>query len=236
MPQYRANSALRSPARPNTARSYAEDTWPGVSYPSGDTTRVSRAPSERALACIRVAVARQPPFSVASTLTASLPELRNTPRHRSAMRYVRPSAIPTRLLPAPIPASSSGRTVCGTPAGMVGSRVRANRVFRVLAGGSLRCASYAASTSPESASATSHDSAETRGSRGAPESGCTWVPDRYSSAGRGTAAARAPPGGSGSSPSRAAAEAGASASSPAAQSAQVDRRARVENPIFILST
>jgi hypothetical protein len=29
--QYRANSALRSPARPNTARSYADDTWPGVS-------------------------------------------------------------------------------------------------------------------------------------------------------------------------------------------------------------
>ncbi|KUM73319.1 hypothetical protein AQI70_21340 [Streptomyces curacoi] len=31
VPQYRAKSALRSPARPNTARSYAEDTWPGVS-------------------------------------------------------------------------------------------------------------------------------------------------------------------------------------------------------------
>lgn len=26
VPQYRANSALRSPARPNTARSYADDT------------------------------------------------------------------------------------------------------------------------------------------------------------------------------------------------------------------
>lgn len=29
--QYRAKSALRSPARPNTARSKAEDTWPSVS-------------------------------------------------------------------------------------------------------------------------------------------------------------------------------------------------------------
>jgi len=31
VPQYRAKSALRSPARPKTARSYAEETWPGVS-------------------------------------------------------------------------------------------------------------------------------------------------------------------------------------------------------------
>ncbi|GAA3128879.1 hypothetical protein GCM10010521_13990 [Streptomyces rameus] len=29
--QYRAKSGLRSPARPNTARSNAEDTWPGAS-------------------------------------------------------------------------------------------------------------------------------------------------------------------------------------------------------------
>lgn len=29
--QYRAKSGLRSPARPKTARSNAEDTWPGVS-------------------------------------------------------------------------------------------------------------------------------------------------------------------------------------------------------------
>ena len=29
--QYRAKSALRSPARPKTARSYADDTWPGAS-------------------------------------------------------------------------------------------------------------------------------------------------------------------------------------------------------------
>lgn len=86
VPQYRAKSALRSPARPNTARSYADETCPGVSYPSGDSTRVSSAPSERALACIRWAVARHPPLSPASTRTASLPELRKTPRHRSATR------------------------------------------------------------------------------------------------------------------------------------------------------
>lgn len=43
VPQYRAKSGLRSPSRPNTARSYADDTWPGVSYPSGDRTCVERA-------------------------------------------------------------------------------------------------------------------------------------------------------------------------------------------------
>jgi hypothetical protein len=82
--QYRAKSALRSPARPKTARSYADDTCPGVSYPSGETTWVSRAPSERALACIWAVVLAQPPFIEARTWTASLPEFRNTPRHRSA--------------------------------------------------------------------------------------------------------------------------------------------------------
>ncbi|OOQ55115.1 hypothetical protein AFM16_03615 [Streptomyces antibioticus] len=84
--QYRAKSALRSPARPNTARSYAEDTWPGVSYPSGERTWVSSAPRARALACIRAAVVRQPPLRAARTCTASLPEFRNTPRHRSETR------------------------------------------------------------------------------------------------------------------------------------------------------
>ena len=81
---YRAKSALRSPARPKTARSYADDTWPGVSYPSGETTRVSRAPRDWAFVCIWAAVLRQPPFISASTCTASLPEFRKTPRHRSA--------------------------------------------------------------------------------------------------------------------------------------------------------
>lgn len=84
--QYRANSSLRSPARPKTARSYADETCPAASYPSGDTTRVSRAPRERAFACICAAVVRQPPLSEARTCTASLPELRKTPRHRSATR------------------------------------------------------------------------------------------------------------------------------------------------------
>ncbi|GAA3846524.1 hypothetical protein GCM10023083_90060 [Streptomyces phyllanthi] len=84
--QYRAKSALRSPARPKTARSYADETCPGASYPSGDTTRVSSAPRERAFVCICAAVVRQPPLSAARTCTASLPELRKTPRHRSATR------------------------------------------------------------------------------------------------------------------------------------------------------
>lgn len=168
VPQYRAKSGLRSPARPNTARSYADDTWPGVSYPSGDRTCVSSAPSERALACICPTVVGKPPFIEASTWTASFPELRKTPRHRSAIRYVRPSATPTLLLPSPMPSSSSSRTVCRSPAGSPGSTVSANRVFNVLAGGSLRCASCAASTSPVPASATSQDNADTSGTRGAP--------------------------------------------------------------------
>lgn len=235
VPQYRAKSALRSPARPNTARSYADETWPGVSYPSGDSTLVSSAPSARALSCIRAAVARQPPLREASTRTASLPELRNTPRHRSAIRYVRPSATPTRLLPGPIPTNSSSLTVCGTPAGMVGSRVRANSVFKVLAGGSFRCASCAASTSPVSASATSQDSAESRGGRGTSGCGRAWVPGRYSSAGRGVATC-CPPGGSGSCPVETAAAVGASTSMQAAHSAQAGARAREANPIFIPST
>lgn len=74
-------------------------------------------------------------------------------------------------------ASSSSRTVCCIPAGSVGSTVRANSVFRVLAGGSLRCASFAASTSPLSASATAQDSADSSGTSGAPRCGLTWVPE-----------------------------------------------------------
>lgn len=81
------------------------------------------------------------------------------------------------LLPAPMSASSSFRTVCLIAAGRVGSSVTANRVFRVLAGGSLRCAPFAASTSPVSASATTQDSADTSGTSGAPRRGRTWVPE-----------------------------------------------------------
>lgn len=217
VPQYRAKSGLRSPSRPNTARSYAEDTWPGVSYPSGDRTCVSRAPRERALACIRVAVLCQPPFSEARTSTASFPELRKTPRHRSAIRYVCPSATPTLLLPGPMSSNSRSLTVCSMSAGRAGSTVRANRVLSVLAGGSARCASCAASTSPVRASATSQDNAETSGTPGTPRWARTWVPWRYRNDGCGVA--RGAPGGVGSAP--AAAATGASARTPATQRAQM---------------
>ncbi len=70
--------------------------------------------------------------------------------------------------------------------GRPGSTVRANSVFMVLAGGSSRCASAAASTSPLSASATSQDSAETSGTSGAPRRSLTCVPERWSRDGFGT--------------------------------------------------
>ncbi|GAP52279.1 putative secreted protein [Streptomyces azureus] len=121
------------------------------------------------------------------------------------------------------------------PAGSVGSTVRANRVFRVLAGGSLRCALWAASTSPVRASATSQDSAEVSGRRGAPARGRTCVPGRYSSEGCGTAAL-GPTGGLDSAWPELAAAAGIRARSPAAQSAQADTASREENPMSIRST
>lgn len=127
------------------------------------------------------------------------------------------------LLPGPMPANSSSRTRWRMPPGRVGSTVSANRVFRVLAGGSLRCASCAASTSPLRASATSHDSAETSGSAGASRCGRTSVPCRYRSAGRGIAAL-GPPAGPGFG--AAAAATGASARTPATQTAQVAAAAR----------
>ena len=89
-----------------------------------------------------------------------------------------PSATPTRLLPSPIPDSSCSVTVCRRPPGSTGSTVSAKSVFKVLAGGSLRCASCAASTAPVRASATSQDRAETSGTAGAPARGRTWVSDR----------------------------------------------------------
>ncbi len=118
------------------------------------------------------------------------------------------------------------------PAGSPGSTVRANRVFRVLAGGSLRWALCAASTSPVLASATSQDSAETFGTRDAPARRRTWVPGRYSSEGCG-AAALGPPGGVGSAPPGPAAAAGVSAMSPARQSTPADTVTREENPMII---
>ncbi|GGW72507.1 hypothetical protein GCM10010320_62660 [Streptomyces caelestis] len=105
----------------------------------------------------------------------------------------------------------------------------------MLAGGSLRCALWAASTSPVPASATSQDSAEVSGKRGAPARGRTWVPGRYSSEGCG-AAALGTAGGLGSAPPEPAAAAGITARRPAAQSAQADTATREENPRITRST
>ncbi len=113
--------------------------------------------------------------------------------------------------------------------------MRANKVFRVLAGGSLRCALCAASTSPVRESATSHESAETSGTPGTPARARIWVPERYSRAGCGVAA-RGTPGGEGSAPVCPAAAAGANASRPTAQSAEAARAAREVNPIVIPQT
>lgn len=131
-----------------------------------------------------------------------------------------------------MPARSSCRTVCRRPPGSVGSTVSANRVFSVLAGGSLRWASWAASTSPLRASATTQDSAETSGTPGVPGCGRACVPERYSRAGD-TAVVRGPLGAPGPEPVCAAAVAGASASSPVMHSAQAGTAIREGNPIVI---
>ncbi|OIK26116.1 hypothetical protein VT52_017745 [Streptomyces malaysiense] len=68
--------------------------------------------------------------------------------------------------------------MCCIPLGSFGSTVRANRVFSVLAGGSARCASLAASTCPLPVSATSQDRAERSGRSGAPRRGRTCTPER----------------------------------------------------------
>ncbi|KFG02436.1 hypothetical protein IQ62_02000 [Streptomyces scabiei] len=153
---------------------------------------------------------------------------------------MRSSLMPTRLLPAPMPANSSASTVCLRPAGSPGSTVSANRVFSVLAGGSLRCASCAASTAPLSASATSHDTAEMSwGARGAPGRGRTCVPGRYRDGGSCAAlASRAP------APMRRPAPSGfvTTARAPSAQTAEQQRAARAtrgtrdENPMVIPQT
>ncbi|CAM5264513.1 hypothetical protein SGLAM104S_01240 [Streptomyces glaucescens] len=147
---------------------------------------------------------------------------------------MRPSATPTRLLPEPMPLSSLGSTRCRMPPGSDGSTASANSVFRVLAGGSLRCASCAASTSPVRASATSQDRAERSGSSGASARGRTWVPGRYSSDGRGAAAG--PPGAPGSAAARAVIVAGARPRTPTRQKPQVATVIRDENPIVIQAT
>ncbi|GGY32876.1 hypothetical protein GCM10010384_45000 [Streptomyces djakartensis] len=125
--------------------------------------------------------------------------------------------------------------MCRTPAGSPGSTVTANRVFRVLAGGSLRCALCAASTAPVRASATSQESAVTRGTRGAPARGRTWTPGRFSSNGCGPTA-RGPPGGLGSARPGAATAAGMRASSPVAHSTPVETATREESPRIMRST
>ncbi|EPD63111.1 hypothetical protein HMPREF1211_03452 [Streptomyces sp. HGB0020] len=141
-----------------------------------------------------------------------------------------PSATPTLLLPGPMSAISSSSTVCCRSAGRTGSTVRANRVFSVLAGGSARWASCAASTSPVRASDTSQDSAETSGSPGAFRWGRTTVPSRYRYDGCGSPA-RAGAGGVGSAP--AAAATGANAMTPATQSTQVAAAARDRKSVII---
>lgn len=137
------------------------------------------------------------------------------------------------LLPSPMPASSLGLTVCRVPPGTFGSTVSAKSVLRVLAGGSLRCASCAASTSPLSASATIHDSADrSAGTLGAPVRGRTCVPCRCSDdCCPGEAVARVA---SGSTPGSAAAP-GARASIPITQTAEQEAAAREENPMVMAS-
>lgn len=155
---------------------------------------------------------------------------------------MRPASTPTRLLPSPIPFNSRSVTVCWTAAGSTGSTVTANRAFKVLAGGSLRCALCAASTSPVPASATSHDRAESpSGTLGAPAPSRTCVPDRYSPVGReaaGLGASGSAPEGAAetSAPVPATAGLGAKASAPATQAAEQQRATRQENPMVIPQT
>lgn len=81
--QYSRKSAFCRPLRANSVRSYALETWSGASYPSGDTTVVSSACNSSACACMSATVFGTPPYIADSTCTASLPERRNTPSHRS---------------------------------------------------------------------------------------------------------------------------------------------------------
>src|SRR5690606_17122045 len=81
------------------------------------------------------------------------------------------------LEPEPTPARSEGTTVCFSERGHFGSSVSANSIFRVLAGASRQCALCAASTSPDSASATIQDRPDSSfGSTGTPLARLTCVP------------------------------------------------------------
>src|SRR5882757_5313470 len=118
-----------------------------------------------------------PSFMADRTCTASLPERRKTPSHRSWTVYVSSSFIPTMLDPAPMPARSESTTLCSVVFGKLGSSVSANSIFRVLAGGSRQCALWAARTSPDSASETIQERAlMSFGSTGAPVPRFTCVP------------------------------------------------------------
>src|SRR4051794_34023086 len=118
-----------------------------------------------------------PPFIEDRTCTASLPERRKTPSHRSWTVYVSSSLTPTMLEPAPMPARSDGTTLWVCVLGNLSSRVSANSIFSVLAGGSRQCALCAASTSPDSASATIQERAVTScGGTGTPPARSTCVP------------------------------------------------------------
>ena len=78
-----------------------------------------------------------------------------------------------------MPARSDGVTLRVVVLGNLGSTVSANSIFRVLAGGSRQWALCAASTSPDSASATIQERAVTSfGSTGAPLDSVTCVPGR----------------------------------------------------------
>ncbi|GAA2634792.1 hypothetical protein GCM10010307_30430 [Streptomyces vastus] len=155
---------------------------------------------------------------------------------------MRPGSTPTRLLPSPIPFNSRFVTVCWTAAGSTGSTVTANRAFKVLAGGSLRCALCAASTSPVPASATSHDRAESLpGTLGAPDLSRTCVPDLYSPVGReagGLGASGSAPAGAVETPAPVPATAGlgAKASTPVTQAVEQQTATRQKNPIVIPQT
>src|SRR5690242_13617896 len=128
-------------------------------------------------------VCSTPPFIADSTCTASLPERRKTPSHRSCTLYVSSSFIPTMLEPAPMPERSVTATLCCAVLGNFGSTVSAKSIFSVLAGGSRQCALWAASTSPDSASVTIQERAVTSlGSTGTPLARLTWVPARPSRA------------------------------------------------------
>ncbi len=74
-------------------------------------------------------------------------------------------------------ARSDGTTSCLVVLGNLGSTVSANSIFMVLAGGSRQCALCAASTSPDSASATTQERAvRSLGSTGTPLARFTCVP------------------------------------------------------------